>query len=81
MGIPSSAIASALEGLGNSQAMLNKATERLARVADPSIYPGDVVSLSDEMITLLAAKNAYEVNLKTVQMANEMEQHMIDVLG
>jgi flagellar basal body rod protein FlgC len=80
MGIFPDAVSSALAGLNSAEARLERTAERLARVASPAA-PADEVSLSGEMINLILAKASYEVNLKSLETAGEMERSLIDLLG
>jgi hypothetical protein len=73
----------ALQGLETSQAQFDQAAGRLASVGSPS--PGtasvDTVDLSAQTISLLSAKNAFELNLSVMKIANEMQSHLVDLLG
>lgn len=81
MGVSSDILVNALDGLNRAEAKLEKTTERLARVADPASSPVDEVNLTDEVVNLLQAKNSYEANLKSLETANEMQKHLIDVFA
>ncbi|MCW5981769.1 MAG: hypothetical protein KIT09_27030 [Bryobacteraceae bacterium] len=81
MGITSGNLIHALDGLNRAWAQLEKTADRLARVADPPGPSGDQVELTDEMVNLIQARNSYVANLKSLETVNEMEKHVIDVLG
>ena len=73
--------AKALEGLDRAEAKLEKAVERLASLPLSVDAPIDEVSLSDEVVNLIHARNGYEASLKALKTVNEVEGHLIDILG
>ena len=73
---------SALEGLGRAQRSFDHAAERIAQpISLAPENPQDQVSLSDEMVALMTARNDYEANLRTVQTADKMQKTLLDLLG
>jgi flagellar hook-associated protein FlgK len=73
---------SALQGLGRAQASFNRAAERIAQpISLAPENPQDQVSLSDEMVALITARNDYEANLHTIRTADQMQKTLLDLLG
>ena len=73
---------SALEGLGRAQASFDRAAAHIARpISLAPENPQDQVSLSDEMVALITARNDYEANLHTIRTADQMQKTLLDVLG
>ena len=74
---------SALQGLAQSQANFDRAAARIARMPSSaeSQNPQDQVSLSDEMVTLLEARNNYEANLRTLKTGDKMQKTLLNLLG
>jgi flagellar basal body rod protein FlgG len=61
---------------------LAAAAEQVDRVARQLASPtGDVVDLSEEMVKLLAAKQAFQTAVKLVQTADELAEHTLDILA
>jgi flagellar hook protein FlgE len=84
------AVGAALQGWNNAESLLNKAASQIARgpaavtAANPSsgsATPADTLNLSDSMVALLQARNNGEANLKTIRVADEMDQDLLDILG
>lgn len=72
----------ALEGLGRAQASFDRAAQRITQPISLSPEsPQDQVSLSDEMVALMTARNNYEANLQTVKAADQMQKTLLDALG
>jgi hypothetical protein len=73
----------ALQGLETSQAQFDQAAGRLASLGSPSPEAAsvDTVDLSAQTISLLSAKNAFEMNISVMKVANEMQARLIDLLG
>jgi hypothetical protein len=73
----------ALQGLEQAQTQFGQAARNLASIGSPSPAGTDVdtVSLSDQTVSLLSAKNAFELNISVMKIANEMEGHAVDLLG
>jgi len=66
----------ALEGLRQAEAKLDSVARR---TATPS--PEDSVQLSRNAVELIEAKNAYAANLKLITSAEQVEDHILDILG
>jgi flagellar hook protein FlgE len=71
----------ALQGLNQAQGSFEKAAARMANAAAPDSPAGDSVNLSDAAVSLLAARSQFEANLKTLQTADQMAQHAIDLVA
>ncbi|HUI80161.1 MAG TPA: flagellar basal body rod C-terminal domain-containing protein [Bryobacteraceae bacterium] len=74
--------ASALQGLDAAEGKLDQTANRISRASVAGTgAAGDSVDLSTEMVNLLTAKQAYEVNLKSLQVGNEITKHTLDILA
>jgi flagellar hook protein FlgE len=73
----------ALQGLDLAQTQLERAATRLASAGalSPDAANVDSVDLSAEMVGLLAAKNQFSVNLKTLKIGGEIQQNLIDLMA
>jgi len=61
---------------------LDMATETVNRVATQvagSGFPGDQVDLSDQMVSLMSAKNDFEANVKAIQTEDQVNQSLLDI--
>ena len=70
-----------LQGIQNAESLLNTAA---ARIADPTASTGqggDSVSLSDNIVALIQAKDEMAVNVKALQVSDEMQTFLLDVVG
>jgi hypothetical protein len=65
----------ALAGLNRVESLLNQTASQMAR------SPQDTVSLSDEALSLVQAKDLYQVNLDTIKVADEMQKSTISLLA
>jgi hypothetical protein len=77
-----SVMPTALEGIRRAEERVQRAAERLARLplsADGATE--DVVDLSAETVALLEARNAHAANAAVAQTAQQLEQHLLDILG
>jgi flagellar hook protein FlgE len=75
-------MATALEGIRRSEERVLRAAERLARL--PLSADGvtdDVVDISSETVALLEARSAHAANTAVAQTAQQLEQHLLDILG
>jgi len=81
MGSSVQMFATAEAGLERAAARLEKSAARLARLPLSGEGSTDEVNLSEEVINLLFAKRSYEANLKAIETANEIRDHLIDILG
>jgi len=73
----------ALEGLKRAEAQLEEAARRTARLPAEVNEPpsSDTVDLNEETVKILLAARSYEVNLKVIQTAEDIESHLLDVLA
>ena len=73
----------ALHGLEQAQGRVEQAAGRLASVGAGSSeeMPVDSADLSQEVVSLLAAKNAFAANLGVLKVANEMQGLVLDLWG
>lgn len=72
----------ALDGLHRAEAKLERTADRLARLpsARELSAPEDYVDLSEEMVTLLEARQHFKLNTAVLKTALEMEDHLLDML-
>ena len=72
----------AFQGLERAQTQFGQAARNLASPVSPSPDGSgvDSVSLSEQTVSLLSAKNAFEMNVSVMKIANEMEGRAIDLL-
>ena len=68
-----------MQGLEKAQSQFDQSTRRLS--AGASSDSTDSVDLGGEIVAMLAARNAFEVNLKLAHTANQMERRTIDILA
>jgi hypothetical protein len=71
----------ALQGLQQANIQLSAAATKIA-TADASSPDGtnlDVVDLSPEMVALMSAQSAFEVNLATLKTADQMQKSLLDL--
>ncbi len=73
----------ALQGMERAQAQLERSAERLSRAGRPPSdgVPADTVDLSAEMVGLLSARNAFAAMTRVLKTTDDMERHVIDLLG
>jgi len=71
----------ALGGLQQAEDMVDRSASRIARAPFSLGNPQDEVSLSDEAVSLLAAKTSYEANLGTIKVADDMEKSTLSLLA
>jgi flagellar hook protein FlgE len=71
----------ALQGLRQADVQLNTAATKIASAAatSPNGANMDVVDLSAEMVALMSAQSAFEVNLATLKTADQMQKGLIDL--
>ena len=73
----------ALQGLSRSLDSFSHTADwisQLPATADPQ-HPQDQVSLSDEMVALMVARNGYQANLNLVRTADEMDHALLNILA
>ena len=68
----------AVQGLVAAELSLEKAADRIARRSSSTGDPEDTVSLSEDAIGLLSARNAYETNLQVLKVTDTMTKKLID---
>jgi flagellar basal body rod protein FlgG len=69
-----------LTGMEQAEGQLNQAASRIAAL--PAAAQGaDVVDLSQEMVTLLQARNSFEANVKTLEVMDEMVHTTLNLVG
>jgi len=73
-------INAAMQGLVQAETTLERTADRIARFGQAPAA-GDSVSLSDEAVSLIAARNAYEMNLQSLKTGDEMTRKLLDVLA
>jgi hypothetical protein len=56
-------------------------TSLLASTGDSSAEPVDVVDISAESIALLQARNAAEANIAAFHAFDQVQQHLLNLLG
>jgi hypothetical protein len=74
------ALQAALEGLQNAELKLDQTARRLVDATSPDA-PVDSVSLSDEVVAMLEARNQAAASASVLHTSQEMEKRMLDVLG
>jgi flagellar hook-associated protein FlgK len=78
-------ISSGLEGLARAQASFERTAAKIAQPTsvNPQNQPNqqDQVSLSDEMVALMQARNDYQANLKTLQTGDQIQKTLLHLLG
>lgn len=75
----------ALEGMRQAQAQVEASAVRLSKTA-PSAAAGtggggDIVDLSAEMVALMQARNFHSAMVTVAQTADEMDAHLVNLLG
>lgn len=71
----------AVQGLIAAEHSLEKTAERIAQARSWSGDGGDMVSLSEEAVGLLSARNAYEMNLQVLKVGDAMMAKLVDFLA
>ncbi len=71
----------ALNGISRAMGDFTHAAARIARSSDVESAPADTVDLSTEMLAILQARNAVEMNLQVMRTANEMSSELINLLA
>jgi flagellar hook protein FlgE len=72
----------ALQGLELASAQLDAAAFQLAGGATSvSGSPSDTVSLSEEIVAMMAAKNLYSANLATLQTSEQLDKSVLNVMA
>jgi len=69
-----------LDGMARAEAQLDQAASHIAAL--PAAAQGaDAVDLSQEMVTLLQARNSFEANVKTLEVMDETVRTTLDLVG
>jgi len=68
-------------GLNQAQGQVEKTAQRIAGVGALSQVPGDSVSLSDDMVSLMTGKNQFEADLGLAKTADEMTKQTLNLLA
>ena len=73
----------ALQGLELATTQLDAAASRIAGAGAASANAGglDLVSLSEEAVALMSAKNLYQANLGTLKTAEQMQKSVLDLMA
>jgi len=73
----------ALQGLDQAQAQVNRSAARLASIGTSTAAGAgvDTADLSQEMVSLLAAKNQFGANIDILKIADEMQKNTINLLA
>lgn len=74
----------ALEGMQKAQASVAASAGRLTKAGTPpsaSGAGGDVVDLSAEMVALMQAKSFHAAMVTVAQAADEVDSHLLNMLG
>jgi len=74
----------AQQGLLQAQGQFEQTAQRISQAGlntGSSTPPGDSVSLSDEAVSLMSAKNQYETDLGVAHVADEMQQATLNLLA
>jgi flagellar hook protein FlgE len=71
----------ALQGLDQASAQLDAAASQIASAGavSPNGANLDVVDLSAEMVALMSAQNAFQLNLATLKTVDQMQTVLLDV--
>jgi flagellar hook protein FlgE len=73
----------ALQGLDQASAQLDAAASRIAGAGMPSGDGAslDTVSLSEEMVALMSAKNLFSANVASLKTADQTQQNLLDIMA
>ena len=85
----SPAISSALEGVNQAEEQVNAAAVQIATgrsstgasTAKPAGSAADSVDMSTSIVSLMEGKTNFAANLKTIHAVDEMDKHLIDLVG
>jgi len=70
-----------LDGLSSAMERFQNAAGRIARGNTPPSNGGDTVDFSAEMVAILSARNDIKVNVKTIQVTDEIARSTLDILA
>ena len=68
----------ALQGIESAGEQVNASARKIAAAGSGS---SDIVDLSTAAVEMMQAKNGYEANVNVMKTAQEMDKHLLDVLG
>jgi hypothetical protein len=71
----------ALGGIQRAEDQVDRTASLLSRSPFSTGSPQDEVSLSDAAVSLLQAKNSYNVNLDSIKVAHEMQKSTLSLVG
>jgi flagellar hook-associated protein FlgK len=71
----------ALQGLSRSLDSFSHAADRIAQFPASVDQQQDQVSLSDEMVALLVARNGYQANLNIIRTADDLDRALLNILA
>jgi flagellar basal body rod protein FlgG len=71
----------AIQGLVAAKRNLEKTADRISRRSTSAGESEDSVSLSEDAVGLLSARNAYETNLQVLKVADSMSKKLVDFLA
>ena len=72
---------SALAGITQALKQFDQAAEGIRRATQPETGSVDQLDLSTEAVKLLAARTAVQASLEVAKTADEVNQHVIDLLA
>jgi hypothetical protein len=71
----------ALQGLVTAERSLEKVADRVARRSSPDIDTADTVSLTDDAVGLLSARDMYQMNLQVLKVTDDTARKLVDFLA
>jgi len=71
----------AVDGIHQAEARLEQTANRLAKQTDSTEQAPDVVSLSDEVVSLLEARNAVTANVSVLHVADDIQKTLLNLLA
>jgi hypothetical protein len=79
-------LAIAQQGLQQAQSQVEKAAQGIARTGleaapDQAPAPADTINLSDQMVSLMSARNQFKTDLTLAHTADEMQKQTLDLLA
>ena len=71
----------ALSAMTVATRQVEQAAEKVARSAAPDPDQFDAVDLSEQVVQLLSARTAFDLAVRVTRIANEVDQHLLDLLA
>ena len=71
----------ALQGLSRSLDSFSHAADRIAQFPASVDPQQDQVSIGDEMVALMVARNGYQANLNIIRTADELDRALLNILA